>query len=184
MIPHIETTIVYNYFVENWENAIAPTKNISKHISNDIDNFYEAHKNAEADFDTPFDIYTAADDLKYSKGSSIATFFIWAFLSFIFFIGAASVLYFRMYNDLTNEKQKYITITKLGLTESEMFRSATIQLGILFSSLTLLLVFIHYLRLSFYKACSLFFTKRAINCTHFLWDYRDYFLLLNPISVH
>ena len=26
MIPHIETTIVYNYFVENWENAIAPTK--------------------------------------------------------------------------------------------------------------------------------------------------------------
>ncbi|XBB52985.1 ABC transporter permease, partial [Bacillus sp. SW7] len=59
-------------------------------------------------------------------------FFIWAFLGFIFFIGAASVLYFRMYNDLTNEKQKYIMITKLGLTESEMFRSATIQLGILF----------------------------------------------------
>ncbi|CIY72112.1 Uncharacterised protein [Streptococcus pneumoniae] len=37
-----------------------------------------------------------------------------------------------MYNDLTTERQKYITITKLGLTESEMFRSATIQLGILF----------------------------------------------------
>ncbi len=54
------------------------------------------------------------------------------FSALFFFIGAASVLYFRMYNDLTNEKQKYITITKLGLTESEMFRSATIQLGILF----------------------------------------------------
>lgn len=132
MIPHIETTIVYNYFVENWENAIAPTKNILKHIRNDTDNFYEAHKNAEADFQPPFNIYTAADDLKYSKGNSIATFFIWAFLGFIFFIGAASVLYFRMYNDLTTERQKYITITKLGLTESEMFRSATIQLGILF----------------------------------------------------
>ncbi|MEC0017932.1 ABC transporter permease [Bacillus anthracis] len=132
MIPHIETTIVYNYFVENWENAIAPTKNILKHIRNDTDNFYEAHKDVEGNFQPPFNIYTAADDLKYSKGNSIATFFIWAFLGFIFFIGAASVLYFRMYNDLTNEKQKYITITKLGLTESEMFRSATIQLGILF----------------------------------------------------
>ncbi|HEF1854682.1 MULTISPECIES: FtsX-like permease family protein [Bacillus] len=132
MIPHIETTIVYNYFVENWENAIAPTKNILKHIRNDTDNFYEAHKNAETDFPPPFNIYTAADDLKYSKGNSIATFFIWAFLGFIFFIGAASVLYFRMYNDLTTERQKYITITKLGLTETEMFRSATIQLGILF----------------------------------------------------
>lgn len=83
-------------------------------------------------FPPPFNIYTAADDLKYSKGNSIATFFIWAFLGFIFFIGAASVLYFRMYNDLTTERQKYITITKLGLTETEMFRSATIQLGILF----------------------------------------------------
>ena len=26
MIPHIETITVYNYFVENWENAIVPTK--------------------------------------------------------------------------------------------------------------------------------------------------------------
>ncbi|OQR53925.1 FtsX-like permease family protein [Bacillus sp. CDB3] len=132
MIPHIETTIVYNYFVENWENAITPTKNILKHIKNDTDSFYEAHKDAEPDSHPPFNIYTATDDLNYSKGNSIATFFIWTFLGFIFFIGAASVLYFRMYNDLTTEKQKYITITKLGLTESEMFRSATIQLGILF----------------------------------------------------
>ncbi|WP_242212332.1 FtsX-like permease family protein [Bacillus cereus group sp. BfR-BA-01383] len=128
MIPHIETTIVYNYFVENWEDAIVPTKNTLKHIWNDTDSFREAYKNT----DLPFAIYTAADDLNYSKGNSIASFFIWAFLGFIFFIGAASVLYFRMYNDLTTEKQKYITITKLGLTESEMFRSATIQLGILF----------------------------------------------------
>ncbi|QWG30252.1 ABC transporter permease [Bacillus mycoides] len=128
MIPHIETTIVYNYFVENWEDAIVPTKNMLKHIWNNTDSFREAYKNT----DIPFAIYTAADDLNYSKGNSIATFFIWTFLGFIFFIGAASVLYFRMYSDLTTEKQKYITITKLGLTESEMFRSATIQLGILF----------------------------------------------------
>ena len=26
MVPHIETITVYNYFVENWENAIVPTK--------------------------------------------------------------------------------------------------------------------------------------------------------------
>ena len=130
LIPHIETITLYNYFVENWENSITPTKNISHTISEDVRDFYEKHK--EEDARVPFSLSTAADDLHYSKGNSIATFFIWAFLGFIFFIGAASVLYFRMYNDLTTEKQKYITITKLGLTESEMFRSATIQLGILF----------------------------------------------------
>ena len=130
MIPHIETTVIYNYFVENWENAIVPTKNMLRVISSDARTFYEKHteENAQA----PFFIHTATDELIYGKGNAVAQFFIWAFLGFIFFIGAASVLYFRMYNDLTNEKQKYITITKLGLTESEMFRSATIQLGILF----------------------------------------------------
>lgn len=131
MIPHIETITVYNYFVENWENAIIPTKNILKSLDHDSETLYEAHK-GEENFSQPFHIDTATDELIHSKENAVARFFIWAFLGFIFFIGAASVLYFRMYNDLTNEKQKYITITKLGLTESEMFRSATIQLGILF----------------------------------------------------
>lgn len=130
MIPHIETTVIYNYFVENWENAIVPTKNMLRVISGDARDFYEKH--TEENAQVPFFIHTATDELIYGKGNAVAQFFIWAFLGFIFFIGAASVLYFRMYNDLTTERQKYITITKLGLTESEMFRSATIQLGILF----------------------------------------------------
>ncbi|PFE98706.1 ABC transporter permease [Bacillus thuringiensis] len=130
MIPHIETTVIYNYFVENWENAIVPTKNMLRVISGDTREFYEKH--TEENAQVPFFIHTATDELIYGKGNAVAQFFIWAFLGFIFFIGAASVLYFRMYNDLTTERQKYITITKLGLTESEMFRSATIQLGILF----------------------------------------------------
>ncbi|HDR4420622.1 TPA: ABC transporter permease [Bacillus cereus] len=130
MIPHIETITIYNYFVENWESAIVPTKNMLRVISNDAREFYEKHTEEKAH--VPFYIHTATDQLIQNKENAIAQFFIWAFLGFIFFIGAASVLYFRMYNDLTTERQKYITITKLGLTESEMFRSATIQLGILF----------------------------------------------------
>ncbi|NWK67543.1 ABC transporter permease [Bacillus paramycoides] len=131
MIPHIETITVYNYFLENWENAIVPTKNILKSLDHDANNLFEAHKDEEG-FIKPFYIHTATDELVHSKENAVAQFFIWTFLGIIFFIGAASVLYFRMYNDLTSEKQKYITITKLGLTETEMFRSATIQLGILF----------------------------------------------------
>ncbi|EAO56360.1 ABC transporter permease protein [Bacillus thuringiensis serovar israelensis ATCC 35646] len=127
MIPHIETTVIYNYFVENWENAIVPTRNMLRVISGDAREFYKKH--TEENAQVPFFIHTATDELIYGKGNAVAQFFIWAFLGFIFFIGAASVLYFRMYNDLNTERQKYITITKLGLTELEMFRSATIQLG-------------------------------------------------------
>ena len=129
MIPHIETTIIYNYFVENWENAIVPTKTFYVRL---VMMQVISLKTKEEHAQIPFYIHTATDELMYGKGNAVAQFFIWAFLGFIFFIGAASVLYFRMYNDLTTERQKYITITKLGLTESEMFRSATIQLGILF----------------------------------------------------
>ncbi|PFM61798.1 ABC transporter permease [Bacillus cereus] len=132
MIPHIETITIYNFFVEDWENSIIPTRNILQSIHNDTESFYEAHKDDKHAPPVPFTIYTATDELIYNKENAVAQFFIWTFLGIIFFIGAASVLYFRMYNDLTSEKQKYITITKLGLTETEMFRSATIQLGILF----------------------------------------------------
>jgi putative ABC transport system permease protein len=37
-----------------------------------------------------------------------------------------------MYTDLTNEQEKYVTISKIGVTDAEMRRSATIQLSILF----------------------------------------------------
>lgn len=37
-----------------------------------------------------------------------------------------------MYTDLTNEQEKYVAISKIGVTSAEMKQSATIQLSILF----------------------------------------------------
>ncbi|WP_459503511.1 FtsX-like permease family protein [Bacillus sp. C1] len=133
MIPHIETITIYNYFVENWEDTLIPTKNMVNQIHADRDSLYKnASSEAQDSVTIPFSIFTASDNLAYDKKSNVSSFFIGTFLGIIIFIGAASVLYFRMYNDLTREEEKYITITKIGLTESEMFRSATIQLAILF----------------------------------------------------
>ncbi|WP_410983956.1 FtsX-like permease family protein [Bacillus cereus] len=133
MIPHIETMNIYNYLVEDWEDTLTPTKNIVNQIDKDR-NALLNNKDTEVQepINVPFTLLTASDELAYSKKDNVSSFFIGTFLGIIFFIGAASVLYFRMYNDLTREEQKYITITKIGLTEAEMFRSATIQLAILF----------------------------------------------------
>ena len=79
----------------------------------------------------PFHASEASDSLYNTKLNVASFFLIGTFLGVIFFIGAGSVLYFRMYTDLTNEQEKYITITKIGLTEAEMKQSATIQLAIL-----------------------------------------------------
>lgn len=56
MIPHIETTVIYNYFVENWENAIVPTRNMLRVISGDAREFYKKH--TEENAQVPFFIHT------------------------------------------------------------------------------------------------------------------------------
>ncbi|NLO90341.1 MAG: ABC transporter permease [Clostridia bacterium] len=54
------------------------------------------------------------------------------FLGAIFFLGASSFLYFRLYTDLNEEKRKYIGLSKLGLSFNEMKKVASIQIAVLF----------------------------------------------------
>ncbi|PGO33107.1 ABC transporter permease [Bacillus cereus] len=114
----------YNYKVENWENTYAIADEFLKRADKDRASFQHEGQLIR--------IFESGNSLYRIKSGSASYFLIGTFLGIIFFIGAGSVLYFRMYTDLTTEQEKYVTITKIGLTESEMKRSATIQLGILF----------------------------------------------------
>ncbi|PGT50524.1 ABC transporter permease, partial [Bacillus cereus] len=114
----------YNYNVENSENTHAIADEFVKRVVKDHTSV--EHKGAL------IHVFEASNSLYRIKPISDFCFLIGTFLGIIFFIGVGSVLYFRMYTDLTTEQEKYVTITKIGLTESEMKRSATIQLGILF----------------------------------------------------
>ncbi|QWU47407.1 ABC transporter permease [Bacillus sp. NP247] len=114
----------YNYNVENWENTYAIADEFVKRV--DKDRASVEHEGVLVR------VFEAGNSLYRIKSGSASYFLIGTFLGIIFFIGAGSVLYFRMYTDLTTEQEKYVTITKIGLTESEMKRSATIQLSILF----------------------------------------------------
>ncbi|OQR53927.1 FtsX-like permease family protein [Bacillus sp. CDB3] len=115
---------VYSFKVYDWEKA----HNIGSAFTTKIYNESEAIKAEHP----PFHASEASDSLYKAKLNVASFFLIGTFLGVIFFIGAGSVLYFRMYTDLTNEQEKYVTITKIGLTAAEMKRSATIQLAILF----------------------------------------------------
>lgn len=115
---------VYSFQVNDWEKA----HNIGSAFIAKIDTDNAA---IQADH-PPFHASEASNSLYKTKLNAASFFLIGTFLGVIVFIGAGSVLYFRMYTDLTNEQEKYITVTKIGLTEAEMKRSATIQLAILF----------------------------------------------------
>ncbi|MGN4680625.1 MULTISPECIES: FtsX-like permease family protein [unclassified Bacillus cereus group] len=114
----------YNYNVQNWEKTYEIADDFMKKIQRDRQKFqYEGPLIRS---------YESAGSLYRITSGSAAYFLIGTFLGVIFFIGAGSVLYFRMYTDLTNEQEKYVAISKIGVTGAEMKRSATIQLSILF----------------------------------------------------
>lgn len=115
---------VYSFKVKDWEKANHIGSAFIEKINTDANKIQTEHP--------PFHASEASDSLYTTKQNVASFFLIGTFLGVIFFIGAGSVLYFRMYTDLTNEQEKYVTITKIGLTEAEMKRSATIQLAILF----------------------------------------------------
>ncbi|MDR2992903.1 MAG: ABC transporter permease [Bacillus cereus] len=115
---------VYSFKVPNWEKAYTIGSAFMTKIQTDNAAIQAEHE--------PFHASEASDSLYKTKLNVASFFLIGTFLGVIFFIGAGSVLYFRMYTDLTNEQEKYVTIIKIGLTEDEMKRSATIQLAILF----------------------------------------------------
>ncbi|MFS0784697.1 ABC transporter permease [Bacillus sp. 1P06AnD] len=59
-------------------------------------------------------------------------FFIGFFISCLFFLAAASILYFRLYNNMDQDIDQYRSLYRLGLTVDEMKQIITKQISILF----------------------------------------------------
>ncbi|WP_347553076.1 FtsX-like permease family protein (plasmid) [Pseudalkalibacillus hwajinpoensis] len=58
--------------------------------------------------------------------------FIGFFIGAVFFISSASLLYFRLYTDMKEDKREYEMIAKFGITEKELSTIITTKLGVLF----------------------------------------------------
>jgi putative ABC transport system permease protein len=68
--------------------------------------------------------------------------FIGLFIGAVFFVASGSFLYFRLYADMPEDKTKFKSITKLGLTDRELSGIVTKQLMILFF-VPIVVAFIH-----------------------------------------
>ena len=58
--------------------------------------------------------------------------FMSLFIGIVFFVSAGSFLYFRLYSDLDEDKQKFKAISKLGLTTKELHKVLNWQIALLF----------------------------------------------------
>lgn len=67
-----------------------------------------------------------------TKQAYSITKFVWIFIAAIFSVASISFLYFKLYSDLQADQRMYQSLSRIGLTEGEMSRSASIQLSVLF----------------------------------------------------
>ncbi|MEI3613099.1 ABC transporter permease [Pseudogracilibacillus sp. SO30301A] len=58
--------------------------------------------------------------------------FVGLFIGIVFFVSAGSFLYFRLYTDLDDDKEKFMAISKIGLTTKEMNSVIGKQITLLF----------------------------------------------------
>lgn len=58
--------------------------------------------------------------------------FVGLFIGIVFFVSAGSFLYFRLYTDLDDDKEKFAAISKIGLTTGEMNKVISKQIALLF----------------------------------------------------
>lgn len=58
--------------------------------------------------------------------------FVWIFIAAMFSVSSVSFLYFKLYSDLKSDQRMYQSLSRIGLTEQEMSKSASIQLAVLF----------------------------------------------------
>ncbi len=81
---------------------------------------------------TSFSYQSRAVDYYEAYQAPNVTFFIGYFTSIVFLIASCSFLYFRLYTTLNENRKRYRALSKIGLTETEMRSSVTVQVLTLF----------------------------------------------------
>src|SRR5699024_10792526 len=77
--------------------------------------------------------FTAVDQIVYDITAVWSPImFVGLFIGIVFFVSAGSFLYFRLYTDLDEDREKFKAISKIGLTKKEMNRVLSKQIALLF----------------------------------------------------
>ncbi|MBO0992346.1 FtsX-like permease family protein [Bacillus sp. SD088] len=72
-----------------------------------------------------------SDYLEINKWSTLLLL-IGLFIACLFFLTTSSLIYFKLYTEMEEERKSYIALKKLGFTQVEMRKMASIQIAILF----------------------------------------------------
>lgn len=60
------------------------------------------------------------------------TMFIGLFVSVLFFIAAGSMLYFKLFTEFQEDREQFIALKRIGLTDGELKKIVTTHIGMIF----------------------------------------------------
>lgn len=112
-----DDSISYVYDVEDWPSTLA----VAKRLMEQLQRNGEHHSFMARAYEL--------NQLHQSFGQILLT---GLFIGAVFFVAAGSFLYLRLYADLEHDRVQYRAITKLGLTEGELSKIVSTQIGLLF----------------------------------------------------
>ena len=110
-----DKVVNYAYEVENWEGISDKTNR--KLMSLVMD---------RTTFDNRITYYL---DVKQNTG---ITLFVGIFVSLVFVLATGSILYFRLFTEIEEDREHYRSLARMGMTLVEMRRVVSTQVGILF----------------------------------------------------
>ena len=113
-----EKIVYYSYSFKDWKKSTDTVNDISKVADRtDLDKGY---------FTERVTVYNALME------QTTLMLFIGAFIAILFFIATGSIIYFKLFNEIQKDKQEFISLKKIGMTDEEMKKIINTQTLLVF----------------------------------------------------
>ncbi|AJY75770.1 FtsX-like permease family protein [Paenibacillus beijingensis] len=115
--PAERKLVAYGYEIRGWEQALPAVQKIEQLIP--------ADKKAQAQ------TYRVSSYIETQQSISLALF-IGMFISLLFFIAAGSMIYFKLFTELQEDRAQFKALARIGMTAGEIRRIVATQVGMVF----------------------------------------------------
>ncbi|MCM3748193.1 FtsX-like permease family protein [Paenibacillus pasadenensis] len=107
----------YGFELEDWENQQAAVNNFLQAVPENMQDQVQA---------------TRVSYYKDMRQTSGLTIFIGMFISVLFFIAAGSLLYFKLFTELQEDRSQFRSLKRIGLTAGELRRTIALQVVVMY----------------------------------------------------
>jgi putative ABC transport system permease protein len=115
-VPDSKKFVSYGYDLKNWASTQPTIEKIEHAIP----------KGQQENF------FSRVEPYLQSKQFGSLTMFIGIFVSLLFFIAAGSLIYFKLFTELQEDKAQFQALHRIGMTDQEMRKIMTRQIGLIF----------------------------------------------------